>query len=98
MIDFGKADGLKRRVTKHTVEEGDFYIRDMSAKERKEASKDIDENDVEAIMDKMIECYLCDDKGKLLNLSEEQLAGIPSGLLADVLKAIQGALLGEKKS
>ena len=98
MIDFGKADGLKRRVTKYTVEEGDFYIQDKSAAERKEASKDIDDTDGEAIMNKMIECYLCDDKGKLLRLSEEKLSNIPTGLLADIFKAIQGALTGEKKS
>lgn len=98
MIDFKKADGLKRRVTKFTVEEGDFFIRDMSSTERIKAVDDIDESDGEAVMMKMIECYLCDEDGKLLKLSEDEVKDIPGGLLQDVFKAIQGALMGEKKS
>ena len=98
MIDFGKADGLKRRVTKYTVEEGDFYIRDMTTTERFKAVETIDESDGDAVMVKMIECYLCDDKGKLLKLSEDQIKDIPANLLKDVFNAIQGALTGEKKS
>lgn len=98
MIDFNKADGLKRRVRKFTVEEGDFFICDMSTTERKEAVKDVDESDADAVMVKMIACYLCDDKGKLLNLTEKQVKEIPTQLLQDIFEAIQGAMTGEKKS
>ncbi len=98
MIDFKKADGLKRRVRKFTVEEGDFFIRDMSTTERKEASKDVDESDDNAMMVKMIDCFLCEEKGKLENLTEKQIKDIPTQLLQDIFEAIQGALVGEKKS
>jgi hypothetical protein len=98
MIDFKKADGLKRRVRKFTVEEGDFFIRDMSTTERKAAMKDVDESDGNAVMVKMVDCFLCDEKGKLENLTEEQLEEIPTQLLQDIFEAIQGAMTGEKKS
>jgi len=98
MINFKKADGLKRRVRKVTVEEGDFFLRDMSSTERKAAIKDIDESDGNAVMVKMVECFLCNEKGKLENLTEEQLEEIPTQLLQDIFEAIQGVMTGEKKS
>jgi len=98
MINFKQADGLKRRVRKFTVEEGDFFIRDMSTTERLAATKDVDKSDGDAVMVKMLECYLCDDKGKLLSLTEEQIREIPTQLLQDIFEAIQGAMTGEKKS
>ena len=98
MINFKQADGLKRRVRKFTVEEGDFFIRDMSTTERKEAVKGVDESDSEAVMVKMIACYLCDEDGKLENLTEKQVREIPTQLLQDIFEAIQGAMTGEKKS
>ena len=98
MINFKQADGLKRRVRKVTVEEGDFFLRDMSSTERKAAIKDIDESDGNAVMVKMVDCFLCNEKGKLENLTEEQLEEIPTQLLQDIFKAIQGVMTGEKKS
>ena len=98
MINFKQADGLKRRVRKVTVEEGDFFLRDMSSTERKAAIKDIDESDGNAVMVKMVECFLCNEKGKLENLTEEQLEEIPTQLLQDIFEAIQGVMTGEKKS
>ena len=49
-------------------------------------------------MVKMISCYLCDEEGELLKLTEKQLKDIPSGLLKDIFEAIQSAITGEKKS
>ena len=49
MINFKQADGLKRRVRKFTVAEGDFFIRDMSTTERKAAAKGVDESDENAM-------------------------------------------------
>lgn len=98
MINFKQADGLKRRVTKIKVVEGEFFIRDMSSTERKEAVKDVDESDTEAVMVTMIACYLCDEDGKLENLTKKQIQDIPSKLLENIFEAIQGAMTGEKKS
>ena len=98
MINFKQADGLKRRVRKVTVDEGDFFLRDMSTTERKAAMKDVDESDGNAVMVKMVDCFLCDEKGKLENLTEAQLEEIPTQLLQDIFEAIQGAMTGEKKS
>lgn len=98
MINFKKADGLKRRVQKVTVEEGDFYIRDMSTTERLKAVDGVDQKDGDAVMVKMIECYLCDEKGKLLMLTEDEIKDIPQKLLKDIFETIQGAMIGEKKS
>ena len=98
MINFKQADGLKRRVRKVTVEEGDFFLRDMSTTEMKDAAKGVDEEDLEAMMVTMIGCFLCDEKGKLENLTEDQLKEIPKQLLQDIFEAIQGAMTGEKKS
>jgi hypothetical protein len=70
----------------------------MSTTEMKEATKDVDEGDMEAMMVTMVGCFLCNEKGKLENLTEEQLKDIPKQLLQDIFEAIQGAMTGEKKS
>jgi len=94
MIDF---KNVKRRIKKHTVEEGDFYLKDISSAEGKRiAEKSGDKIDVQ--MAAFLQALMCDKEGKLLELSTDELAGIPVGLLQDIMKALSVIMYGEKKS
>jgi hypothetical protein len=94
MIDF---KNVKRRIKKHTVEEGDFYLKDISSAEGKAiAEKAGDEVDNQ--MACFLQALMCDESGKLLKLSTDELAGIPVGLLQDIMKAVMAIMYGEKKS
>jgi len=94
MIDF---KNVKRRVKKFTVEEGDFYLKDISSAEGKEIAESAGD-DENLIMGSFLRALMCDDKGELLNLSDDDLTNIPVGLLQDIMKAVQKVMYGEKKS
>ena len=95
MIDFTKE--IVRRVKKHTVEEGDFYLRDITSKEGKEiAEKAGDKPDQQVAA--FLQAMMSDDKGALLNLTDSQLSKVPVGLMQDVVKAVTALVHGEKKS
>ena len=69
MIDF---KNVKRRIKKHTVEEGDFYLKDISSAEGKVIA-DKAGDDAEKSMGAFLRALMCDESGKLLNLSDEDL-------------------------
>jgi hypothetical protein len=94
MIDFTK---VKRRIKKHTVVEGDYYLIDISSKEGKDISKKAGKR-VDQQLAAFLQALMCDEKGELLKLSEDQLADIPIGLLQDVTAAVTAIVYGEKKS
>lgn len=94
MIDFTK---VKRRIKKHTVEEGDFYLVDISSKEGKDIAKKAGKR-VDQQLAAFFRAMMCDDKGNLFNYTDDQLADIPIGLLQDVTAAVSALVYGEKKS
>lgn len=94
MIDFTQ---VKRRVKKHTVEEGDFFLRDISSKEGKAIAEKAGESADQQVA-AFLQALMCDEDGKLLELSQDQLSDIPVGLLKDVVKAVTAIVYGEKKS
>ena len=49
-------------------------------------------------MGSFLRALMCDDKGELLNLSDDDLTDIPVGLLQDIMRAVQEVMYGEKKS
>ena len=94
MIDFTK---VKRRIKKHTVEEGDFYLLDISSKEGKDIAKKAGKREDQQLA-AFLQALMCDDKGVLLKLTDAQLSEIPIGLMQDVVKAVSALVHGEKKS
>ncbi len=94
MIDF---KNVKRRIKKHTVEEGDFYLRDISSAEGKVIA-DKAGDDTEKAMGAFLRALMCDESGELLKLSDKNLSEIPVGLLQDIMQAVQSLMYGEKKS
>jgi hypothetical protein len=94
MIDFTK---VKRRVKKHTVEEGDFYLRDISSKEGKDIAKKAGKK-VDLQVAAFLRSMMCDEKGELLNYTDDQLSEIPVSLMQDVVAAVTALVYGEKKS
>jgi hypothetical protein len=97
MINFKKIDEIPRRITKHTVEEGDFYTVAISSLE-KEALFEEDKEVTEKDLVKMVALTLCDDKGGLLKLSLKDLKSLPDALFKDIVKAVSGQMTGQKKS
>jgi len=94
MIDFLN---VKRRVTKHTVQEGEFFLLDISSAEGKVIAEGAGDN-AEKIMASFLRALMCDKEGKLLNYTDEQLTQIGTSLLRDVTKAVFSIVYGEKKS
>lgn len=98
MIDFKNIKKIKRRIKKHTVEEGDFYLLDKTTAEFKEIHKSVGTDDIEAFVKAIMDACLCDDKGKLLHLIDDDYQNIGKGLLQDIFMAVQTLTTGEKKS
>tara|TARA_B110000908_G_C10247025_1_gene449476 strand:+ start:1336 stop:1620 length:285 start_codon:yes stop_codon:yes gene_type:complete len=94
MIDFRN---VKRRIKKHTVEEGEFFLRDISSAEAKDLAEGAGD-DAEKIIAVFLQALMCDEKGELLNLSLDDLKNVGSGLLKDVVTAVMAIIHGEKKS
>jgi len=94
MIDFRN---VKRRVKKHTVEEGEFFLRDITSKEGKEIAEKAGKR-VDKQLAAFLQALMCDDKGELLNLSDDELTEVPVGLMQDVTAAVSALVHGEKKS
>jgi hypothetical protein len=94
MIDFRN---VKRRIKKHTVEEGDFYLRDISTAEGKQIADQAGDKLDEQIA-AFLQALMCDEKGELLNLSIDDLQDIGGSLLHDVMAAVEAIIHGEKKS
>lgn len=94
MIDFRNT---KRRIKKFEVEEGEFFLRDISSKEGKEISKKAGKKDDQQLA-AFLKALMCDEKGELLNLTDDELTEIGIGLMQDVVKAVSAVIHGEKKS
>ena len=84
------------RVKKFSIEEGEFYLKDLSSAQVKLISEDIE--DPEEVMFYFVDSMLCDEKGKLQNLSKEELEALPRTVLEDIVKSIQEMALGKKKA
>ena len=93
MIDFRN---VKRRIKKHTVEEGEFFLRDISTAEGKKIADDAGE-DPEKLLAAFLQALMCDEKGELLNYSIDDLTNFGSMLLQDVMAAVMVIIHGEKK-
>lgn len=98
MIDFKNAKSISRRVTKHTVEEGDFYTCSITALEKEDVYNKNESKPEEVLMVEVLKLILCDEDGKLLDLSLEDLKNLPDALFQDIVSAAMGNVLGEKKS
>ena len=97
MIDFKNIDKIPRRITKHTVDEGDFYILSMSALEKEQMHENNKKATDEEMLVLLIDKVLCDAEGNKVSLSLDDLKRLPDALFADIVKATIGSL-GEKKS
>jgi hypothetical protein len=98
MIDFKNIDKIPRRITKHTVKEGDFYTKSMTSLEKETIANKYEGGSDEEMIVAVIDKILCDDKGEELNLTLAQLKDLPDALFADITKACMGLVVGEKKS
>ena len=98
MIDFNKINEIPRRIKKHTVKEGDFYTVSMTSLEKENIYKDNKDKSEEDMVVIVIGKVLCDETGKLSNLSLKQLKSLPDALFEDIVKACMGMVVGEKKS
>ena len=94
MIDFRN---VKRRIKKHTVEEGEFFLRDISSAEGKKIADKAGE-DPEKILADFLQALMCDEQGEPLNLSVDELKNVGGSLLQDVMAAVMVIIHGEKKS
>ena len=99
MIDFKNPGKLKRRVTKHTVIEGDFYLRSLSSQEKEDmySDKKANANNEDFIVD-VIASVLCDEEGVLVDLSKEDLKLLQDTLFADIVSEVSFKVLGKKKA
>lgn len=97
MIDFKNIDRIPRRITKHTVDEGDFYITSMTALEKEQLHENNKEATDEEMLVILIDKVLCDVDGNKISLSLGELKRLPDALFTDIVKATIGSL-GEKKS
>lgn len=98
MINFKNAKKIKRRVTKHTVEEGDFFTISISCNEKEKLAEDNKDGSDEENLVVFLGATLCDEKGKGLDLSLEELFDIPDALFQDMIKVCMNMVTGEKKS
>lgn len=97
MIDFKNIDQIKRRVTKHTVEEGDFYTVSISTLEKEQLIADNKKATQEEMVVVALGAMLCDEKGKTLDLSMEELKSLPDVLFMDMARIIMQMATGKKK-
>ena len=97
MIDFKNISKIPRRITKHTVDEGDFYTCSMTSLEKEEIYDNNKKKSDEDLMVIVVAKILCDDKGSLLNLSLKDLKALPDSLFHDIVNACMGNVLGKKK-
>lgn len=98
MIDFRNASAIPRRITKHTVSEGDFYTKSITAFEKEQIYENNKKASEEELIVIVIGKILCDEQGKELMLTIEELKNLPDALFKDITKACMGLALGEKKS
>lgn len=98
MIDFKNINKIPRRIVKHTVEEGDFYTKSISALEKEEALKEFKDLPDDEMIIKMMGMVLCDEKGNLLNLTLDQFKSMGDALFADIVRAVTQSMTGQKKT
>jgi len=98
MIDFTNIDKIPRRITKHTVSEGDFFTMSMTSLEKEDLHKKHKGKSEEKFMIEVISKVLCNEKGDALGLTLDQLKALPDALFRDITKACMGLVVGEKKS
>ena len=98
MIDFKNAKKIKKRITKHTVEEGDFFTLSISSYEKENLVEDNKDKSDEENLVIFLGAILCDEKGKGLDLSLEDFKDIPDALFQDMIKVCMNMVTGEKKS
>jgi hypothetical protein len=98
MIDFKNIDKIPRRITKHSVNEGDFYTLSISALEKEKLYDENKKKPEEEMIVIVLGKVLCDESGKLQNLSLEEFKKLPDALFKDIVNACLGQVTGEKKS
>ena len=96
MIDFKNISKLNL-TKKYSYNGNDYFLRECSQKQFEEVSEKCGE-DGEALMLNMWSLMLCDDKGNLLNLDEECISDIPTGLRADICRNMISLAEGKKKA
>lgn len=97
-----------KRVKEFKIEEGAFYLLDISTAKKIEISRGFDIKDTMTAMEQMevvgeqmityIDNMLCDKKGELLNYSKDDLESLPGTVFTDISEAVQSLLFGQKKS
>lgn len=84
-----------------SLEQGDVYFLDLSSAKIKEiTSKESKKKnpDQEKIILDLLGAMLCNEKGKLLNLTREDFEGMPRSIFQDIAQFCQSLVMGEKKS
>jgi len=98
MIDFKNINKIPKRVTKHTVEEGDFFTVSISALEKEDLFEKNKKASQEKLLTILLGAILCDEKGELLKLSLNDLKSLPDALFQDMINVCTNKITGEKKS
>jgi len=100
MIDFNNINKIVR-VRKFEIEEGEFFLRDLSSAEiaRVSASENKKKKpDMEKIFLALTKAMICDEKGALLNLDMDTFEAMPKSMLVEMMTAVKSLVAGEKKS
>lgn len=84
-----------------SLEQGDIHFLDLSTtsiKRLTEAENKKKKPDIEKVILSLLAAMVCDDKGKLLNLSKEDYEEMPRSVFQEMAIFCQTLVMGEKKS
>ncbi len=84
-------------VKSFTYEGNEYFLKECSQRDVNNVSKDA-KKDGEKIMFDMWSLMVCDKSGKLLEMSKDDIEGIPMGLRKDIINNILLLTTGQKKS
>jgi hypothetical protein len=97
MINFKSLKVIK----KLSLDQGDIYFLDLSTasiKRLTESELKKKKPDQEKLILVLLGAMLCDEKGKLLNLSIEDYEEMPKSIFVEIVNFSQSLAMGEKKS
>ncbi len=100
MIDFNNIQNIIR-VKKFELEEGEFFLRDLSSAEIAKISDSENKKkkpDMEKIFMSLTSAMMCNEKGDLLNLSKATFEKMPKSMLVEILSEVKNLISGQKKS